>query len=74
MEYEIPPMSANGKFRLVATTQHNDETYLIFIGEGAPYGCRLVDIENYSQELQDYVNGLFPKLLSGVYDEELLKT
>ncbi|GAB3807079.1 hypothetical protein [Virgibacillus kimchii] len=73
MEWEMPPHPKKGNFKLVATEKTDGEIYLTFIGEDAPHRCNLYEIEDYCMELQDYVKALLPKILSGVYDINLIE-
>jgi len=73
MEWTLPPQSANGQYKLVATDKINSEIYLVLIGDNiGAVKCSLDTIQDHScEKLQEYISSLLPEIKTGLYNPSL---
>ena len=69
--FEMPPKSKT--CRLVATEKVDDEFHLTVLDyENGFIYFKLSDIDQQREDIQSYIEELLPKILSGVYNTELV--
>lgn len=73
LKWEMAPHSKCGKYRLLVSYKRNDEIYLTVLQELKPaINLKISEIQNEKIELIKYIKDLYPKILSGVYEYDLL--
>lgn len=71
MNFEIPP--ATEKYKLVATFEHEGDTYLAMLTKDAAFNVKWDEVPTLEdEELKEYLLSMSTEIEQGIYDISLL--